>query len=256
MSSSLPPEILDLILDHLYDEPTTLRACCLVSKSWVPRTRRHLFDRVDFHPPIILLESWMKTFPDPFKSPACYSRSLNFCHLRFPDDTAFLDACPWVRSFNQIVNLEVTTFQWRFPFPQLCGLSPALKSLTLTLPVATLSEFLDLICSFPLLEDLSMLSPRFHAEGTDELDTPPTSPKFTGSLFLSDGDSNLMRGLMLLPGGLRFSKVSVSYDFENGDWVKELVSACSNTLESLCVEYEGALSTASAVDQYLIDTCR
>ena len=68
------------------------------------------------------------------------------------------------------------------PLPLIMWTIPALKSLTLTLPVATLSEFLDLICSFPLLEDLSMLSPRFHAEGTDELDTPPTSPKFTGSL--------------------------------------------------------------------------
>jgi len=48
MSRSLPPEILDLIVDHLHDEPTALKACCLVSKSWVPRTWNHLFALVEF----------------------------------------------------------------------------------------------------------------------------------------------------------------------------------------------------------------
>ena len=41
-SLSLPPETLDLIADHLHDEPTALTACCPVSESWVTRIRRHL----------------------------------------------------------------------------------------------------------------------------------------------------------------------------------------------------------------------
>ncbi|KAF9789198.1 hypothetical protein BJ322DRAFT_1000595, partial [Thelephora terrestris] len=45
----LPPEILDLVTDNLSDEPSTLKACCLVSKSWVPRTRKHLFASVKFN---------------------------------------------------------------------------------------------------------------------------------------------------------------------------------------------------------------
>ena len=48
MSCTLPPEILDLIIDHLHDEPATLKTCCVVSKSWVPRTRKHLFALVEF----------------------------------------------------------------------------------------------------------------------------------------------------------------------------------------------------------------
>ena len=38
MSCPLPPEILDLIVDHLCVEQTTLNACPLVSKLWIPRT--------------------------------------------------------------------------------------------------------------------------------------------------------------------------------------------------------------------------
>ena len=45
-----PPEIFDLIIDHLQDEPITLKACCLVSKSWVPRSRMHIFAHVEFDP--------------------------------------------------------------------------------------------------------------------------------------------------------------------------------------------------------------
>ncbi|KAF9789288.1 hypothetical protein BJ322DRAFT_975360, partial [Thelephora terrestris] len=44
--SRLPQEITDYILDLLHDEPKTLRQCCLVSRSWTPRTRKHIFGTV------------------------------------------------------------------------------------------------------------------------------------------------------------------------------------------------------------------
>ena len=44
-----PPEIVDLIIDHLHDQPATFKTCCVVSKSWVPRTRKQLFSHVEFH---------------------------------------------------------------------------------------------------------------------------------------------------------------------------------------------------------------
>ncbi|KAF9780754.1 hypothetical protein BJ322DRAFT_1011601 [Thelephora terrestris] len=44
MSCFLPPEILDIIVDLLQNEPKTLKACCLVSKAWIYRSRRHLFN--------------------------------------------------------------------------------------------------------------------------------------------------------------------------------------------------------------------
>ena len=108
MLPSLHPEILDHIVEYLHDELLMLEECCLVSKSWVPRTRSHLFDFVAFDSPE-LLELWMKTFPDPSNSPACYTRSLRL--FRFEIITvAISDACPWVRSFNRIVELEVSSY--------------------------------------------------------------------------------------------------------------------------------------------------
>src|ERR1700753_3150604 len=85
----LPPEILDHIVDLLrYRQRSpslnpfcfyrVLERCCLVSKSWIPRTRRHLFAVFSFRA-INDLKKWNEMFPDPSNSPGCYTRTLNVC---------------------------------------------------------------------------------------------------------------------------------------------------------------------------------
>lgn len=66
----LPPEMLDLIVDHLRDEQTTLRTCCVISGSWIPRTRKHLFCHVEFLSSKSHTELWKKASPGSFASPA------------------------------------------------------------------------------------------------------------------------------------------------------------------------------------------
>lgn len=41
--SGLPQELLDVIIDHLYDDNTALRRCTLVSRSWLQASRYHLY---------------------------------------------------------------------------------------------------------------------------------------------------------------------------------------------------------------------
>ena len=158
MSLSLPPEILDLIFDHLRNELNTLRACCLVSKSWIMLARRHLFSRVKFCSSGSTLKSWMRAFPDPSNSPAPYTRTLRLFHLETVN-TAISDARSWVRAFSRIVELQVQVVEIDndlVSLPQLHGLAPTLKSLTLFYPSFPHPQTLDFICSFPLLEDLSV----------------------------------------------------------------------------------------------------
>ncbi|KAI0074712.1 hypothetical protein K474DRAFT_1566573, partial [Panus rudis PR-1116 ss-1] len=40
----IPPEIVDTIIDHLYDDRDSLRACSLVCKTWLDPARHHLFE--------------------------------------------------------------------------------------------------------------------------------------------------------------------------------------------------------------------
>jgi len=75
----LPRETLDYIVDFLHDEPETLKACCLASKSWVPRTRKHLFSEIAFGSGA-KVERWTKAFPDSTNPPRV-SRSGPVCCL-------------------------------------------------------------------------------------------------------------------------------------------------------------------------------
>jgi len=69
----LPPEIVDHIIDELHEETQTFRNCCLVAKSWVPRTRKHLFVDSEFTSHKVL-EPWKNTFPGPSNSRTSHPR--------------------------------------------------------------------------------------------------------------------------------------------------------------------------------------
>jgi hypothetical protein len=234
MSFALPPEILDLILDHVRYERTTLKACCVVSKPWIQRTRRYLFARVEFHAPRSHIKLWKKTFPDPSNSPAHHTRHLSIYGLSVVT-AADADMGGWIRAFHNVVHLYLQPFGSEghqvslVPFH---GFSPNLRSLRLTF---TSSEVLDLICSFPLLEDLA-LAP--FGSGSDVWNTPSTSPKLTGSLDLRAFGTirPVARRLVGLPG-LHFTKITIAYLNEDVESVTDLVSKCSNTLKYLDIRY-------------------
>ena len=238
MLPSLPPEILDHIIDHLHDEPTTLKACCVASKSWVSRTRTHLFARINFHPVKSPIESWMKAFPDPSNSPAHYTRSLSiFDPSVLAPASAY--AHPWIRAFNLVAHIALEASWWdgdRSSLAPLHGLSSSIRSFCIICLYISPSEVLNLACSLPSLEDLTLIS--HTGGGPDEWAIPLTSPKLTGTLHLSVQPSNLgirpfIRHLLDLPGGLHFSKISVNCPDDDAELTLDLVSRCFATLESL-----------------------
>ncbi|KAF9455363.1 hypothetical protein BDZ94DRAFT_1370405 [Collybia nuda] len=44
----LPQELVDHIIDHLYDDPLTLSNCSLTSRAWLPTSRLHIFAKIGF----------------------------------------------------------------------------------------------------------------------------------------------------------------------------------------------------------------
>jgi len=251
MSSSLPPETLDLIIDLLHDEPTTLKSCCVVSKSWVPRTRRHLFARVEFYDSGPHAELWKKTFPDSSNSPAHHTHTLSI------SGTSVITAADtaWIRTFHNVVHLKLSRMG-RTSFIPLYGLSPTVRSLTLT---CTTCNVFNLICSFPLLEDLA-LGTFFPTSDVEARNTHLASPNLTGTLDLSTlgGIRLITRRLLDLPGGLRFSKINAVFFNENPKLLTDLVSSCSDTLESLTISYrpQRAFSSTPVISQHLTAACR
>ncbi|KAJ7831181.1 hypothetical protein B0H13DRAFT_1522858, partial [Mycena leptocephala] len=50
MSSQMPPELTDRIMDFLWDSQPSLCACSLVCRKWLPASRHHLFDSITIRP--------------------------------------------------------------------------------------------------------------------------------------------------------------------------------------------------------------
>ena len=236
MSFSLPPEIFDLIVEQLYKDRETLKVCCVVSKPWVARARRHLFARVHFtdDSPV---ESWVKAFPDPSNSPAHHVRDLSICGTPWVTAATTVSR-PWFRTFCNIMHLSVETDlrdDSQISLTPLHALSPTLKSFSLTHGSIPPSEVFNFIYSVPSLEDLSLISTRGGEADTSIL--PATSPMFTGSLFLvmRSGLQSSMRLLIALPGGLHFTEIWMGCFTEDLESITGLVSACCSTLESFIV---------------------
>jgi len=250
MSRSLPPEILDLIVDDLHYQSEALETCCIVSKSWIPRARKHLFAHVKFYASRSHVELWKKAFPDPSTSPAHHTRSLLICGI--PVITA-ADAGVggWICTFRNVVHLcfdHIYAAGRLVSLVPFYGLSPTVRSLNLN---SVPDDLFGLICSFPLLEDLTMLCyPTLEANGWN---SPTTLPKLTGSLHLRTGFEirSAIHWFCALPGGLHFTKITVLFSFEDAESIVDLVSKCSDTLESLSVAFlvlSGAFPSISTID--------
>jgi len=240
--SSIPPEIHGYVVDLLHDEPETLKACCLVSKSWVPRTREHLFASIWFATKEDL-ELWKKAFPDSANSLGFYVRNL---FISCPESIVAADAEEggWIRVFSSVESLYLDNGQWYLnastgslaPFHTFAS---TLKSLRISPILFPCPQLFDLICSSPLLEDLSVAgSNKSSGDGTNPNlpppDVPSTSPPLTGTLGLNvaEGMGGTVRQLLDLPNGLHFRGLKLSWDLkEDLRGVTELVEECSHTLE-------------------------
>ena len=236
----IPQEILDYIVDLLHDKPETLKRCCLVSKSWVPCARKHLFADIQFRTEDDL-RSWKKTFLNSANSPAYYTRTL-FIDSPRAVTAADAEEGGWIRAFSGISSLDVDNGAWYLNLAPFYNFSSTLKSLRLCPIAFPCPELFDLVCSSPLLEDLTITG-RDESSGNGycyepQTAVPPTSPPLTGSLGLNifGGMGNTARRLLDLPNGLHFRKLAFSWHCkEDLPWIMELIVRCSDTLECLDV---------------------
>jgi len=240
----LPPEILDHIIDLIHCDRETLKKCCIVSKSWVPRTRRHLFAEVKFRS-VDDFELWKRVFPDVATSPACHTRTLS---IDCPGIGVEADVGEgsWTQAFSSVESLRVNNGARpldtsRCPLTPFHGFSSTLKSFSVDPIILPSPQRFYLIHSSPLLENLTVVG-RDESSGNDNnphwlpLDVPLISPPLGGSIDLSilGGIGNTARRLLDLPNGLHFRNLSFSWDRkEDLGWITELVRGCSHALENL-----------------------
>jgi len=241
-SPPLLPELLDIVTDHLHDTEDALRNCCLVSKSWILRTRRHLFAEVRFESRKYV-ESWKEIFPDPSTSAGHYTKSLL---INFHRGVTAADAEPggWIRGFSQVEHFELGCYDGlRFITPLLPfhGFSPVIKSLEVKFVALPPSQVFDLILSFPHLEGFTVINSYDMPDKGDSdrlppATQPPNPARFTGSLSLlmMAGMGSIARRLLSMPGGLHFRELTLMWvEEEDIPLTSGLVEMCSNTIETL-----------------------
>lgn len=205
---------------------------------------KDLFTHVKF--PKFGTTRWSETFPDPLNSPAHHARVLSITSPPLIDALA-VDGTQ--RTFCSVSSLNIKIIHRHDPalsLTQLHGFSPTLKSLHLSFSFLATPEIIGLICSFPLLEDLTLLCPLVLGQGHEERISPPTSPRLSGSLKFHFGRRvrYITRQLLDLPNGLHFKKIAVQMTAaEDVGFTIDLVSGCSETLESL--EITGRLAGMS-----------
>jgi hypothetical protein len=269
----LPAELLDEVVDHLYDTEDTLRSCCLVSKSWIPRSRKHLFADINFRT-AAEAQSWKNAFPDPSTSSARYAKALT---IESPQAFTAADAeeSAWIRAFSRVVCLDLDvdgsgTSAGSSPAISLIlfhGFSLVLKSLRITFGVIQSSQAFNFICSFPLLEDLTIsIFGGYSVDGDEALDeqlttTQPSSlPVFTGTLKLYlVGARPIISQLLSLLGGFRFRKLNLRWiDEDDISLAMALVEGCCSTLQSLEIGCEDTCMSVwhPCLHQRLTSVCR
>ena len=232
MSSTtmLPPEVCDHIIDQLHDQPNALKTCSVVSKSWTSRSRTHIFSTISFNgnPDVV---AWRNAFPDPSNSPVHLVRALVVNHCEgFPEHHLSL--------FCNVTHLTLhvhTVDGSPISLAHLHGFAPSLKSLRMTFPKVPLSDILNLVYSFPLLDDLLLAG---IPVASDVEVIPSASPTFSGRFYLAVFQEmrTMVDHFLSLPGGIHFRKLLLPWICDQDlPPMVDLVSACSHTLESLWV---------------------
>ena len=191
--------------------------------------------------------SWKKTFPDVTNSPAYHARALL---VGCPRLVTVSDAEEggWIRAFSGVASLDIDNDDDCFgatvlsltPFHKF---SPTLKSFRMGPIFLPYPRLFDIICSFPLLEDLSLRGHDVSWVGDNnpygpQTVIPSTSPALTGSLdfHIPGGVGVTAHQLLELPNGVHFRKLVLSWAHKKDfSWIAELVVRCSHTLESLDV---------------------
>ena len=245
---------MDEILGYLLDDLDALKACSLTHKRLFDATRPFihqwlcLASRVEHPKPKGPLFSGRKRGNRAFGHGA-FERLIDADRLGLLHHTRYLTFritdgsfnpgnvqgyLPYLRTITKLHSLTLDTFRvspFVPTFKQCFGMfSNALRHLEIRHVLGTGRQLLYIICQFPLLEDLSIISPSEAIIHGHPVPPITQSPTFRGKLALADMHSRgLLEGLVALPGGLNFCSLEL---FRCED-LQDVLAACGHTVTSL-----------------------
>ena len=231
----IPQEIVDEILDRLATDFDfrSLQSCALVSKSWIPSCRRHLFHTVLFTSKD--RARWLETFPVPEESPAHFVRDLHFSGVHDSAPERLVEHAPWFTNVERVTlsGLGAVQRPWLRLFRRL---PRSVTSLSISAESTTLPRIRDVILQLPNLDDLSLSGSIVVADwrvipGMGTI----LRGRFGGQLRLLKGlaDDDIVNMLLEIPTGLYFSEVQICGTYERLLPTVRLTEACGKALVKL-----------------------
>ncbi|KAG7446973.1 uncharacterized protein BT62DRAFT_931546 [Guyanagaster necrorhizus] len=173
----VPAELMDVILDYLRDDPSTLKTCSLVSKYWLQSSRRHYFRAV-----VTALNQY-KFVELCANTNAFIPQTLHDVYLVLEpqlETEAFSRTLPVLQNTT---SLYVKFAKWEPSLSTLSAKFPGITNLRLDKIIFdSLSHALDFITSFPLLQSLSIHDTSW-PDPHEDIRPPPISLTY---LTLSD----------------------------------------------------------------------
>ncbi|GBE77414.1 hypothetical protein BKA93DRAFT_52362 [Sparassis latifolia] len=235
-SPRLPPEMCDIILDHLWDDVPTLAACSLAYRQWLPTTRLHLFNTVSLDNAADDLRFAQILEGSPGIAPCVRHLTLVSISL------------PW-RKFTRIEHLVLQSWHTVLMSEEskeaLLSYFPTVRTLSVEHCCFDVSLFAALLCAFPKLSvihiDRSTLLGDSDPTGSYDtipdrlpfptLEPPGTRRRIEGlyTYALPDYGFWLMQG----PFDLALRAFGVTCDPEHVSMVQEVIRVTTSTLEHL-----------------------
>ena len=246
----LPQELIDTIIDEVAqgDSTYTLRACCLVQRRWVERSRRHLFKEISLHA-VEHFRDWIQFIPLGPGSPYHCVRSLTYrqgSNVLGPKQ--LLDLYPGhFTTFTkleclQIFKLSLRRFTITSMKKTFGPVGRFIRTLAVKDVVLSLNSLLMFLVHFPRLETLQLGDNLSMVPENKK--RPAVLPSFTGELVLASMGSvhrTFVLELSKLP--LRYSELDVEFRWNSEilNAIAHLLLTCSPTLEKLTLRYARAL---------------
>jgi len=236
LNARVPQELVEMMINHLRSDIGALKACCVVNKTWVARSRYHLFYQVEILDDT-QLHSWASTFRYPANDVGGFVRRLHIAHPRMLEDVSEF-------SLEQFTNVEYFSLgdvpdpTARFQASGMINILPlptTLRSIRLCLERIQARGISSLFQRFRNLEDLSIVCPQ---RGIEDAITLESSPKLWGELkIVANNDLTCFATLLgNLPNGIRFTRANISIPLEQPQTINTLLQSLAHALTSLSIE--------------------
>ncbi|KAJ7652082.1 hypothetical protein DFH06DRAFT_1206724 [Mycena polygramma] len=166
IAHAFPLEIVELVIDHLFDDRENLKTCSLVSFQWVPSSRLHLFRTVtllnahSIQTLVELLESPLSTLPHAIRNIYVevgphYSFNRRQAEDHSPYLTRLSDKC-CIESLEFVQHTSYRTSESSDIFLHPWSCFQHVRSLSLVGVLCASTNMTGFVASFPALRELKM----------------------------------------------------------------------------------------------------